>query len=260
LEWLAAQCSDLELFQSSADFARASRLRMKQLSKMRLIGNGVDLSRFNPEMIDASRIAAVRQSLGIASGRRVVGTVGRLVRDKGYVELFDAAHEVRRRFPDVVFLVVGDRDPDKEDAIGEAEMRRQPNVVFAGWREDMPEVYALMDVFALPTWREGFPRSPMEAAAMGKPLVLSDIPGCREVAREGVEALFVPPRDPPSLAEAIVSVLADPARGSRMGRAARMRALNQFDEARVAEIVLHSTRTTLARKGVRAELDAGVPR
>ena len=259
LEWLAAQCSDVELFQSSADLARASRLRMKQPSRMALLGNGVDLSRFNPEVIDSGRVAALRQSLGIASQCRVVGTVGRLVRDKGYLELFDAAHEVRRRFPDVVFLVVGDRDPDKEDAIGEAEMRRQHNFVFAGWREDMPEFYALMDVFALPTWREGFPRSPMEAAAMGKPLILSDIPGCREVAREGVEALFVPPRDPASLAEAIVSVLSDPARGSRIGRAARIRALAKFDEVRVAELVLRSTRATLARKGVHAELDAGVP-
>ena len=99
-----------------------------------------------------------------------------------------------------------------------------------------------MNLFVLPSWREGFPRSPMEAAAMGKALILSDIPGCHEIARDGVEAVFVRPRDPSGLARVMLDLLHDPDRRSRMGAAARATAASRFDEQRVAETVSVATR------------------
>ena len=94
-------------------------------------------------------------------------------------------------------------------------------MLFTGWRDDVAELMSVMDVFALPSWREGMPRSAIEAAASGLPLVLTDIRGCREVVRDGVEGLLVPVRDPEALADAITRLLEDSGLRSRMGAAAR---------------------------------------
>ncbi len=160
----------------------------------------------------------LRAELGIGEDELVVGTVGRMVREKGYEELFDAARIVRSRIPNARFLAVGGSDLDKEDAItAEAIERVRDDVVFTGWREDIADLMALMDVFVLPSWREGLPRSAVEAAASGLPQVLTDIRGCREVVRDGVEGFLVPVRDPVRLADAIVRLLQDPVLRRRMG-------------------------------------------
>jgi glycosyltransferase involved in cell wall biosynthesis len=115
-----------------------------------------------------------------------------------------------------------------------------------------------MDVFVLPSWREGMPRSAIEAAAMGRPLVLTDIRGCREVARHGVEGLLVPPREPDALEDALVTVMSDKAMRDRMGGAARDRAIELFDEDRVADIVVARTTELLAKKiGINRRTPAG---
>jgi glycosyltransferase involved in cell wall biosynthesis/ribosomal protein S18 acetylase RimI-like enzyme len=249
-EWLAARCSDLELYQSAEDLAWARRLGIVRRGRSAHLGNGLDLSTFEPSLAAEERVAKTRRDLGIAEDELVVGTVGRIVAEKGYRELFEAARAVRRRFPNARFLVVGDPDVDKWDALSEEELRRaSDDVLFAGWREDVPELMALMDVFVLPSWREGVPRSAIEAAASGTPLVLTDIRGCREVARDGVEGFLVPPRRPDLLANAIGKLLGDPGLRARMGEAARARAEERFDERRVAATVVGATRRLLVRAG-----------
>jgi glycosyltransferase involved in cell wall biosynthesis len=105
--------------------------------------------------------------------------------------------------------------------------------VFAGLRQDMPVLYALMDVFALPSHREGFPRSPMEASAMAVPCVVTDIRGCREAVEEGVNGLMVPPRDPAALAAAILAILSDPDRAAALGQGGLRLARERFDQRHV---------------------------
>jgi hypothetical protein len=153
--------------------------------------------------------------------------------------------------------VVGPSDPAKEDALSPEELRSLPPwIVQAGFREDIPELLALMDVFVHASWREGLPRSAIEAAAMARPLVLTNIRGCREVARPGIEGLLVPPRDPAGLGEAIAELLADPERRASMGRCARARALDRFDERRVTDTVVAATREVLFTHGnARRRLD-----
>ena len=98
----------------------------------------------------------------------VVGTIGRLVAEKGYREFFDAARRIRGEDPRVRFLAVGDPDPSKADALRAGELRAAGvDVVFTGWRDDVRDLLGLMDVFVLASWREGMPRSAIEAAAMG---------------------------------------------------------------------------------------------
>ena len=247
LEWLAGRCSDLELYQSEEDLRWARRIRLVPGSRSRLLGNGTDLGRFDPGRVGAERTAELRRELGLPGDALVVGMVGRLVAEKGYRELFAAARQVRRTDPRIRFLAVGAPDLAKADAITEAELQQAAaDVQVTGWRDDVHELLAVMDVFVLASWREGMPRSAIEAAAMGKPLVLTDIRGCREVARHEQEALLVPPRDPQALAAAILRLAGDQALRQRLGAAAGRRARERFDEAAVASWVAGEYRRLLA--------------
>jgi glycosyltransferase involved in cell wall biosynthesis/ribosomal protein S18 acetylase RimI-like enzyme len=246
LEWLAARCSDLELYQSEEDLRWARRIRLVPRRRSELLGNGTDLDHFDPGLVGVERVAELRRELGLPQDVLVVGMVGRLVAEKGYRELFAAAHAVRQADPRVRFLAVGAPDLDKADAITGAELKRAGgDLCFAGWRDDVRDLLAAVDIFVLASWREGMPRSAIEAAAMGKPLVLTDIRGCREVARHEREALLVPPRDPEALAAAVLRLAGDPTLRERLGAAARRRALERFGEAAVAERVAASYRTLL---------------
>jgi glycosyltransferase involved in cell wall biosynthesis/peptidoglycan/xylan/chitin deacetylase (PgdA/CDA1 family)/ribosomal protein S18 acetylase RimI-like enzyme len=246
LEWLAARCSHLELFQSEEDLRWARRIRLVPRRRSQLLGNGTDLGRFDPGQVSAERAAELRRELGLPADALVVGAVGRLVAEKGYRELFAAAGAVRQRHPNVRFLAVGTPDLEKADAITGSELERAAgDVLVTGWRDDVRDLLAVMDVFVLASWREGMPRSAIEAAAMGRPLLLTDIRGCREVARHEREALLVPPRDPEALAAAILRLAGDPALRERLGAAARDRALERFSEAAVADRVVGAYRGLL---------------
>jgi glycosyltransferase involved in cell wall biosynthesis len=249
VEWLAAWFSDLELFQSEEDLHWARRNGLVREARSILLGNGTDVRRLDPSAIPSSGTSALRRELSIPAGAPVIGMIGRMVVEKGWREFFAAARAVRDVLPEVRFLAVGSPDREKWDAIRDEDLSSAgANVIFTGWREDVQDLLALMDVFVLPSWREGLPRSAIEAAAMGKALVLTDIRGCREVADDGKEALFVPPRDPQRLTAAILRLLLDPGLRVRLGRAARRKALERFDERRVEDIILAAYRKVLLEK------------
>jgi glycosyltransferase involved in cell wall biosynthesis/ribosomal protein S18 acetylase RimI-like enzyme len=251
IEWLAANFSDLELFQSGEDLAWARRLRLIGERQAVQLGNGVDLARFDPTARDPTSVRRLRGEFGIPEGSTVVGVVGRLVAEKGYREFFEAARRIRGVDPSVRFLAIGDPDEAKADAISRRELAAAADdVLVTGWREDIPELLALLDVFVLPSWREGMPRSAIEAGAMGLPLVLTDIRGSREVVRDGIEGILVPVRDPARLAEAISRLIADPQLRGGMGAAARARVLERFDERRVERLVVDRSRALLRHRGL----------
>ena len=260
-EAFASRFSDLELYQSEEDLAWAMRARVVRARKAVLLGNGTDVVAFAPGRLSPERRAGLRAELGIAPDAIVVGAVGRLVAEKGYRELFAAATDVRRAEPRARFLVVGGSDPEKADAVTEDEIRAAADagVIFAGWRADVADLMAAMDVFVLPSWREGVPRSAIEAAATGLPLVVTDIRGCREVVRDGIEGILVPVRDPERLASAIGRLVEDPALRARMGAAARERAVERFDERRVMDLLVERYRELLRRKGRRTRTREASP-
>jgi glycosyltransferase involved in cell wall biosynthesis len=252
LEWIAAQFSDLELYQGRQDQLRARRLGMVGSTKGRFLGNGVNLTRFQPDAVSPTSVKALKRDIGIPEGATVVGMVGRLVAEKGYRELFAAAALVHERFPQTHFLAVGDRDVAKGDCITDGEIKRaeEDGISFLGWQRLMPNVLAAMDVFVLPSWREGVPRSALEAAAMGLPLVLSDIPGCRQLCRQGVDGFLVPLKQPAALAEKICRLVADPGLRMRMGAAAQQHASERMDERDVIRRLLDAYDWLLSGKGV----------
>ena len=233
LERIAAAFSDAELVQNPEDLPVLRKLRIPA-RKLHLLGNGVDLTRFDPDAYPGAR-ERLRTELGVTDEQVVVGLVGRLVREKGYREVFEAARRLTREHPNVVFVVVGPTDLDKDDAITQAEIdlaEREAGVRFLGTRDDVAELYLAMDLYVLASYREGFPRSAMEAAAMGLPIVATDIRGCRQVVDDGVTGRLVAARDVASLRDAIATLVTDEPRRPRFAEASRRKAAEEFDDRR----------------------------
>lgn len=254
LEAVASRFSDAELVQSAEDAALMRRLRIAHPDKIQHLGNGVDLGRFDPRRAGPDVRAEVRAELGVGPDDVVVGCVGRLVLEKGFAELFQAAEGLDDRF---VVVCIGPQDPDKPDAVPPELIERAAanGVRFLGMRTDMERLYAAMDVFVLPSHREGFPRAAMEASAMGLPVVATDIRGCREVVDPGRNGLLVPVGDPRALREAIEE-LADPQVRRRLSAGARTKAEEAFDERRVVEKVMATYLRLARQRGLSAMAEA----
>jgi glycosyltransferase involved in cell wall biosynthesis len=240
LEGIAARFSDYELFQNAAD--EATLRPALRRGRHRVVGNGVDLVRFTPDPAGRRR---VRAELGVADDELLVGTIGRRVREKGLEEFAEAAFALVDR---ATFVWVGPED-DTDAAAGTA---RTTGIRFVDERTDMPAVYSALDVFVLASYREGFSRAAMEAAACGVPMVLTDIRGCREVGDDGIHLRLVPPGDGRALASVVAELLEDPALRERLGAAARERALAHFDQRAVAAVSLRTYREVAQRKGLEA--------
>lgn len=236
-EGFAARFSHYELFQNSDD-ARTLRWAVPE-RKRRVVGNGVDLSVFT---FDPAGRARVRAEWGIADDELLVGGVGRRVVEKGIREFGAVA---TRRAGTARFVWIGPRDDEKADALDAVD-----GLEFPGERFDMAAVYSALDVFVLPSYREGFSRSAMEAAACGRAMVLSDIRGCREIGRNGEELLLVPPRDADALDRSVGLVLADEALRGRLGAAAASRARQRFDQREVARASLDAYAEVARRRNL----------
>ncbi len=236
LEAIASRFSHVELVQNPEDLELMRRWHIAPRRKLRLLGNGVDLERFKPA--DEATRDEVRAELGIEPDDVVVGFVGRLVAEKGVPELIEAMELLGKPFR---LLLIGPHDPQKADAIPPALLDRasEQGAILAGHREDTERLYAAMDVFCLPSHREGFPRAAMEAAASGLPVVATDIRGCRQVVDHGVTGELVPVLDPAALARG-VQAATEPPRRSHLGAAGRARAEQHFDERTVVTTALSS--------------------
>jgi glycosyltransferase involved in cell wall biosynthesis len=237
-EALAAQASHAELYQNAADHHTLRKAVPGWRS--RVVGNGVDLTRFRPD--PAARLA-VRRELGVADDELLVGGVGRRVAEKGIREYAAAARKLAGK---AQFVWIGPEDSDKPDALATDEA----GVRFLGNRSDMPAVYAALDVFVLPSYREGFSRSAMEAAACGTAMVLSDIRGCREIGTHEREVLLVPPRDEDALADAVLRLLVDDDLRVALATASRQRAQGEFDQRAVAAVSLATYAAVARRRGL----------
>jgi len=258
LERLQARFSDLILSQSPEDVETAVAEGICDRDRIEWLGNGIDISRFDRARVSEDARLRLRLKLGIAANAKVVGFVGRLVREKGIIELFDAFRRAREAVGDARLLVVGPVDSDKADAVSPqtAVEHGIDDAIFVGYRDDTPALYALMDVCALPSHREGFPRSPMEASAMGVPCIATAIRGCRQTVFPERNGLLVPVRDPIALADALVRILSDDELRLRMSAEARRLAEAAFDERRVFGRVADAYRRLLDRKGLSNIADA----
>lgn len=220
------QWPDCVFFQNRTDrdlFLQQGLVRRERVDI--LPGSGIDLRKF----VD---IGSVRQDCFF-----VFLFCGRLLRDKGLVEFVDAARMLRRSRHDVRFLVLGHLDPENSSGISKTtldEWTAEGVIEWLGGVDDVRPHVQGADCVVLPSYREGTPRSLLEAAAMGKPLVATDVPGCREVVDDGVNGFLCRARDGRDLAAKMDTMMAlDADTRARMGRAGRLKMEREFDEGLV---------------------------
>jgi glycosyltransferase involved in cell wall biosynthesis len=248
---LGAFLSDVTLVINCDDFELAQREKIADHAKLVYLrgGVGINLDRFNPQLVDR---LTVRNQLGISSTTRVVGIVARLTYEKGLKEFLQAASYITSTIPETCFLIVGPEDQltrQQLEAMVE-QLALSNRVLYLGTRTDMPEVYAAMDVIVVPSYREGLGVVLIEAGAMGKPVVASNIRGCREVVRDGQNGLLVPLGDVQALADATIELLTDQEKARRMGEEGRRMALERFDERLVFEQVEAEYARLLRERGL----------
>jgi glycosyltransferase involved in cell wall biosynthesis len=216
------------ILQNPDDVALFDDAGLVRPEKVRLIpGSGVDCRRFAP--LDDERVRNAGAPLRVL-------LPARLLWDKGVAEFVEAARLLRAEGRAVEFLLAGDPDPGNPAAVPEQKVRdwvADGMLTWLGHVDDMPALFASVDVVALPSYREGLPKGLIEAAACGLALVTTDVPGCREVVTHEVDGLLVPPKDAVALAQAIARLDADPSLRRQLARAARSRALAEFDERHV---------------------------
>jgi glycosyltransferase involved in cell wall biosynthesis len=237
------------------DVRTAKKLSLYTTEKIGFLegGMGIDLARFNPECFDRETRREIRQELGWDLQHFVVGYVGRLVREKGVLELFEAIANLREKNRNLRLLVVGPVDHEKPDSITERAAQTyaiEDICVFTGMRTDVERLYLAMDVFALPSHREGLPRSAMEAQAMGVPVVTTDARGCSEVVQHGRGGILVPAGNAQALADGIKELAVNREKAQRMGKEARLWALGRFDERLTSEKINTEYVRLLSERGL----------
>ena len=255
LERWFGKFTDFLLTQSSEDAATAIAEGIMPAARVEAIGNGVVISSF--ASVRRSMVEDWRQRLELPRESVVVGTVGRLVAEKGYREFFQAASQVAASYPSTMFLIVGDVASGDRDPFGAAitkmlasDSNLSGRVRFSGFTEDVPPLMQLIDIFVLASYREGMPRSIIEAMAAGKPVVASDIRGCREEVVDGITGFLVPVGDASALAGRIEELVKDPKLRDEQGRAGFVRAERLFDEARVIDRLLGRIDKLLKERGL----------
>lgn len=223
---------------------RALELKLAPPEKLKVLAegtaNGIDVEHFSrtPDVLRASD--SLRQSLSLSDGSSVIGFVGRLTRDKGVAELISAFQRLKPEFSGLKLLLVGPfEDYDGLAADLRVEIVSNPDIIHLGFLEDPRPAYAHMTVLALPSYREGFPYVPMEAAAMGLPVVATQVTGCIDAVVDGVTGILVPPRNPDALAAALRQYLCSPETCSRHGDCGRERVARDFSPTAVWEALAH---------------------
>lgn len=224
-----------------SDTVAASLLRFgAHQDKVKTIDNGVDLAAFEA--------ASPTLAKEIEKGERVlVGTVGRLVFEKGFHYYLRAAQEILREFPDTLFVLVGE-GPDRkrlEEMARELEINH--NLIFTGERNDMPGVYASLDIFVLPSLLEGMPITVLEAMASKKAVVATRVGAVPKVVVQGKTGLLVEPRDTEGLRSAIARLLAEPELRKKLGENGHSRVRQHFSSEIMARRYLDLYQGVLAK-------------
>jgi glycosyltransferase involved in cell wall biosynthesis len=211
------------------DFLNAGIMR-NTAKAVRTMGSGVNLDRF--------------PRAALPDEAPVFLFIARLLREKGIADFAEAARGLKAEYPQARFIAVGPHDPDLPHAINAQDLEKwkaEGAVEFAGGVADVRPWLTQASVFVLPSYyREGTPRSALEAMATGRAVITTDSPGCRETVRDGENGFLVPPRDPAALASAMARFLDEPYLIRRMADASYERAVNEYDVRKVNQGILEA--------------------
>ncbi|PSJ41734.1 glycosyltransferase family 4 protein [Allosphingosinicella deserti] len=235
---LAFRRSKVVFFQNEEDQALFVGRKIVSSERSRLLpGSGIDLSKFRPQ----------RQT-SAGKGFSFL-LIARLLWDKGVGEFVEAARIVRASIPDARFQLLGFLDAENRTAVPRANVdawQAEGLIDYLGHASDVRPFIAQAGCVVLPSYREGLPRSLLEAAAMAQPLIATNVPGCRQVVEHGVNGFLCAPRDPQALAEAMLAMIRlSEADRAAFGDAGRRKAEEQFDEAKVVDLYRVAVRNAL---------------
>jgi glycosyltransferase involved in cell wall biosynthesis len=237
LEWILGAVTESFMFVSDEDHRTAKSLGIvRPRAKSLTIWNGIELHSFRPRSESVAESTQVRAKLNVPEGAPICCMVGRIVKEKGYREFLEMAATVRRVYEDCHFLVVGATLASDRDQFGSrfASLVDQRGMLdrfrFTGQVNDVAPFLRASDIFVLPSYREGFPRSVIEAMGCGLPVVTTDIRGCREAVVNNVTGFICPARDSSQLTERVLRLLDDPELRREMGARGRARAVELYDE------------------------------
>lgn len=222
LRWILNRRRSAALVQNGDDRAAITAIGVDAARVFLIPGSGVDVDVLTP--------------MPEPDGVVTLGYVGRLLEDKGLRSLIAAHDLMTRRGVAVKLLIAGQTDPANPASIPDAEIdswKRRANITLLGHVNDVRDVWARAHIAVLPSRREGLPKSLLEAAACGRPMIASDVPGCREIARHGVNGLLVPADDAGALAAAIEKLAGDPALRRQYGAAGRHLVETEFSSERI---------------------------
>jgi len=233
LERFSGCFTDLLFTQSSEDAETAKNLQIMPESRIFAIGNGVDINKFGVKETH------FHDFFNIPKGSFVIGMIGRLVEEKGVVEFLEAAMMIDN--PDVYFILVGARLPSDhacsvEKTVNNAKKVLGNHLVLTGLRDDIPDILSVMNVFCLPSWREGMPRTIIEAMMTGLAVLATNIRGSREEVVHEKTGLLVPVRDAKQLAHAMNRFVENPLWTKQLGEAGYQRAFDLYNEKKVVNL------------------------
>jgi len=233
--------TDYIFVQSEEDYKTAKQLGIIGEDKITCISNGIDLEKFNLENVRIDT-GAFKSVLGIPPEGKVITFIGRLVKEKGILDLFDVFIKLAKDYNDIYLLIVGDVSPNERDTRTKERIEdilEDKNIggrlIMAGYRDDIPEILKISDIFVLPSYREGLPRSIIEAMAMSKPVIATNIRGCREEVVDGITGFLVSPGDLNGLYSSIKKILDNPELARELGSNGRRRTEELYDEQKVIE-------------------------
>jgi len=213
--------------------------------------NGVDIQRFQQAVDATEQIAELRARLGIPPGAKVIGFVGRFVKDKGIAELYDAFDSISEQYPEARLLMVGDFETGDPVPVEYAQkITEHPRIIRTGFVPDVAPYYPLMDLLAFPSYREGFPNVPMEAAVAEVPTVGYRATGTIDAVQDGITGTIVPCGDTPALRAALWRYLEQPELLRQHAQAARERVEREFRREPIWELLLAEYRQLLEQAGI----------
>lgn len=238
-KFLAALFTDWLLLVSKEDYRLCAKHKFKNKERILHICDGVDIyHKFNPKAVDGGVCQKIKKELAIGDKDIVLTFIGRLVREKGIFELLEAFGKLKENRPGAKLLVVGDilvseRDQQSYKLIIKKLEDRQ--IIWTGFRKDIPELLAVTDIFILPSYREGLPRTIIEAMAMGKPIIATNIRGCNEEVDNNKNGFLIAAGSSMELFERMALLYDDCRKREIFGRCSRQIAEERFDEAKVVK-------------------------
>lgn len=238
LEKLSARfLTDYIFTQSQEDGDLAINKQFLPPGCITVISNGVDVAnKFNPKNIELKKITETKRELGIKETDKVITFIGRLVKEKGIFELLEAFEKIEQK--NVKLIIIGDTGESERDQNAKKELEKyyeNENIIFTGYRSDTPVLLALTDIFCLPSYREGMPRSIIEAMSMECAIVATNIRGSREEVDHGKNGLLVPMKTVKPLANAFTTILDNPKKLACYKKNAREKAVEFYNEDTVVK-------------------------